>query len=106
MKKLIGILGVAVLAATMFFSANNVAGSNSDASLASLVGMNSANAEELPGGPVWYRFGSYVPVTYGGTEYSVQVDVIVNGVKVGVKTVWRTTQSYTIYDCKGWVGNC
>ena len=45
MKKIIGILGVAVIAATMFFSANNVAGSGSDASLASVVGMNSANAE-------------------------------------------------------------
>ena len=44
MKKIIGILGVAVIAATMFFSAN----ANSaieDVSLASLIGMNSANAE-------------------------------------------------------------
>lgn len=45
MKKIIGILGVAVIAATMFFSVNNLTGSSSDVSLASLIGMNSANAE-------------------------------------------------------------
>jgi hypothetical protein len=50
MKKIIGILGVAVIAATMFFSANNLTGSSSDASLASLVGMNSANAETMAWG--------------------------------------------------------
>lgn len=45
MKKVIGILGVAVIAATMFFSANGVNSSASDSSLASLMNMNSANAE-------------------------------------------------------------
>jgi len=45
MKIIIGILGVAMIAATMFFSANNVNVSSSDASLASLMGMNTANAE-------------------------------------------------------------
>jgi hypothetical protein len=56
MKKIIGVLGVTVIAATMFFSNNN-AMSGSDISLASLVGMNSANAEcQLlrPECPVWY----------------------------------------------------
>jgi len=52
MKKLIGILGVAVIAATMFFSANNVSGSSSDISLASLMSMNNANAQsEIAGAP-------------------------------------------------------
>jgi hypothetical protein len=50
MKKIIGVLGVAVIAATMFFSANVENGSTSDASLASLLGMNSANAEWQDGG--------------------------------------------------------
>jgi len=45
MKKIIGILGVAVIAATMFFSANNVNGSSSDTSLASLMSMNVASAQ-------------------------------------------------------------
>lgn len=61
MKKIIGILGVAVIAATMFFSANNVNGSSSDASLASLVGMNSANAEVVTGeaGCHYYCINAY-----------------------------------------------
>ncbi|WP_026712494.1 hypothetical protein [Flavobacterium daejeonense] len=44
MKKIIGVLGVAVIAATMFFSANNANGFNSDTSLASLITMNEAHA--------------------------------------------------------------
>lgn len=52
MKKIIGILGVAVIAATMFFSANAVNGSANDTSLAGLIAMNTANAEggtDVPG---------------------------------------------------------
>jgi hypothetical protein len=45
MKKIIGILGVVMIAATMFFSANGVNSSSSDTSLADLVGMNAANAQ-------------------------------------------------------------
>jgi hypothetical protein len=45
MKKIVGVLGVAVIAATMFFSANGVTDSPADTNLASLLGMNSANAE-------------------------------------------------------------
>jgi hypothetical protein len=46
MKKIIGILGIAVIAATMFFSANGDSHSTTNKNLASLIGMNSANAEE------------------------------------------------------------
>ena len=49
MKKIIGILGIAVIAAAMFFSTNNVNGSSSDTSLASLMSLNSANAEVITG---------------------------------------------------------
>jgi hypothetical protein len=45
MKKIIGILGVAVIAVAMFFSTNNVNGSTVDSSLANLLTLNSANAE-------------------------------------------------------------
>lgn len=45
MKKIVGVLGVAVFAAVMFFSANNVNSASSDTSLASLLSLNSANAE-------------------------------------------------------------
>ena len=43
MKKIIGILGVAVIAATMFFSANVM--STNDTGLASVIALNTANAE-------------------------------------------------------------
>jgi hypothetical protein len=45
MKKILGILGVAVIAATMFFSTNNV---NEFISDVSLISINTANAQENP----------------------------------------------------------
>lgn len=45
MKKIIGILGVAVIAATMFFNTNNLCSSSPDLSLVNLIKMNTANAE-------------------------------------------------------------
>ena len=45
MKKLIGIVGVMVIAMAMFFSINVLNGTNSDFDLASLIQMNTANAE-------------------------------------------------------------
>ncbi len=45
MKKLIGILGVAVIAMAMLFSTNVVNITNGDMDLASLVSMGEANAE-------------------------------------------------------------
>lgn len=50
MKKVIGILGVAVIATTMFFSASNLTGSSSDASLAEIIAVSTANAEGGSGG--------------------------------------------------------
>ncbi len=44
MKKIVGILGVAVLAATMFMSTNNV-NESGDISLSAVIGLSSANAE-------------------------------------------------------------
>ncbi|MFA9189550.1 hypothetical protein [Flavobacterium magnesitis] len=44
MKKILGILGVAVIAATMFFSSNNMS-TTEDTSLAGLIALNAANAE-------------------------------------------------------------
>ena len=54
MKKVIGILGVAVIAATMFFSANTMSGSTTDANLASLIAMNVANAETSTGSKCYW----------------------------------------------------
>jgi hypothetical protein len=46
MKKIIGILGVAVIAATLFFSTDVVNSTNTDTTLGSLIVMNTANADE------------------------------------------------------------
>lgn len=53
MKKIIGILGVAMIAAAMFLNTNtNNTGNNVD--LASLLSINTANAECVPGySPEW-----------------------------------------------------
>lgn len=48
MKKIIGILGVALIVAAMFLNTNAVNGSGSDTSLANLLTLNSANAECVP----------------------------------------------------------
>lgn len=49
MKKITGFLGVAMIAAAMFFSTNAVSSSNSDTSLASLMSMNVAHADQEGG---------------------------------------------------------
>lgn len=46
MKKIIGILGIAVIAVAMFFSVNKLRNSSADSSLDNLISMNKANAEE------------------------------------------------------------
>ncbi|WP_269243377.1 hypothetical protein [Flavobacterium limnophilum] len=45
MKKILGILGVTVMAVTMFLSTNNTNGASSDVNLAGLFTFNSANAQ-------------------------------------------------------------
>ena len=45
MKKIIGILGVAIITATMYFSTNAVSDSFTDTSLASLMSLNKAHAD-------------------------------------------------------------
>lgn len=47
MKKLIGILGIAVIAMTMFFSTNSINTSDGEVDLASLIAINTANAETV-----------------------------------------------------------
>ncbi len=45
MKKLIGFVGVAVIAMAIFFSTNTVNSANQDLDLANLLSINDANAE-------------------------------------------------------------
>ena len=49
MKKIIGIIGIAVIAMAVFFNANTMNGSNGDLDLANLIAMNIANAENTGG---------------------------------------------------------
>ena len=52
MKKVIGILGVAVFSMAMFFSASKTnATSNNDVSLITMFSLNSANAEDCNNNP-------------------------------------------------------
>lgn len=46
MKKILGILGVVMIAATMFFSSNVANTSNGNLNLAGLININTANAED------------------------------------------------------------
>ena len=46
MKKIIGILGVAVFSMAMFFNVNTLNSSAGDLDLASLISLNTANAED------------------------------------------------------------
>ena len=86
MKKTIGILGVAVMAIAMFFNTNITNNANGDFDLASIVNINTANAED-PECPTcdshWYRFGFWTYVTYNdGSE------------------------SWSSWECIGWNGDC
>lgn len=80
MKKIFGILGVAIIAATMFFSANNLDGSNLDISLAGLMNINVAHSEDgvntaiyweeendcmIPNPNGTYRLGTYISCPAG-----------------------------------------
>lgn len=71
MKKIIGILGVAVIAAMMFLTTNVLTGSKSDVSLASLIAVNTANAQsETNDGPFSYG-KELVPEKVYDTVYSI-----------------------------------
>ncbi len=67
MKKIIGVCGIAVLAATMFINTTNVSESG-DVTLGSIVGLASANAENCV--YVYNRCDSAYPAGVGNTMYS------------------------------------
>lgn len=46
MKQIIGILGIGVIVMALFFNTNKMNSSNGDLDLASLIALNTANAEE------------------------------------------------------------
>ncbi|WP_417941934.1 hypothetical protein [Flavobacterium sp. RS13.1] len=92
MKKIIGILGVGVIAATMFFSANNLNGSSSDTSLASLINMNVANAEIDPDGEVEDEVACKYTITInvGPISYTTEMDGTRTDCVSGKGKCWST----------------
>jgi hypothetical protein len=68
MKKIIGILGVAVIATAMFFSANAVSSTN-DTDLSSLIAIDAANAEEGYAGSYFCKPGGTYCMTYTYQHY-------------------------------------
>lgn len=83
MKKITGILGVAVIALAIFFSANGSKSSTSDTSLASLMSLNVANAQtESTTGYV------YTGRSEAEVEETREVWIIVKG---GVEVVYSTS---------------
>ncbi len=95
MKKVIGILGVAMIAAAMFFNTNLVNDSTKDISLSSLISLNNANATEGTGGSI-PGVGTSTSTTCWGTRLT------------GV-AIWGATWEYVAghnYDCSGWRNYC
>lgn len=93
MKKIIGILGVGVIATTMFFTANNVNGSSSaDTSLTSLLNMNVANAEIDPDGEVEDEVACKYTITIniGPVSYSTEMDGTRTDCVSGKGKCWST----------------
>lgn len=92
MKKIIGILGVAFIVATMFFSTNNLKSSGSDVSLDGLLAMNTANAEVKPNGLVEDILSCKYTITVGccGFTYSTEVDGRKTDCVSGAGECWTT----------------
>ena len=116
-----GILGLAVIAVTMFLSTNNTNNSSSDLSLAGLMSVNLAHAScesntdpygggcTIPKKPEskYFRFGTYVWVEINNpsttTSLSVQTQ---NGTTVTASITSNSGRSYGYWDCEGWFGDC
>lgn len=77
MKKIIGILAIAVITATMFFSSNTVNSSSTDISLTNLTSINEAHAgSECDHGTPTYTItyfkkndGSYIKICNNGGSH-------------------------------------
>jgi len=96
MKKILGILGVAVIAVAMFFNANNLTGFNNDINLTSLVNFNSANAEGTSG-TYWVKKHFDCTITVTG---SAGAKVTVWGQEVTIPTEGKITLSSNVgVDC-------
>ena len=105
MKKIIGFLGVAVFAATMFFSTNAVNGSNSDISFDGLTNMNVANAQS--------EFNSRYQITGVGVAKNLKCDLWVDDPDAPLiyhpgYQMWVPAQKKiegNEIDCEGWTLN-
>ncbi|WP_147677884.1 hypothetical protein [Algibacter pacificus] len=92
MKKIIGVLGIALIAIAMFLNTNTINNSNLD--LANLISLNTANAEDtLPG------FGT---ASSTACTYSVPIETTYDSLCDCFRiTKWEEREG-TNYDCSGW----
>lgn len=72
MKKLIGIIGVVAIAMTIFFNTNSLNSSTENLDLASLIAINTANAETV-------LFGCKNGGTYCGGHYDCKSVIFSTG---------------------------
>lgn len=98
MKKIIGIVGVAVIAATLFFTTDLVNNTSEDTTLASLITMNTANAEDPYlivgiGKPVPQKCTFEVEDPTGPLVWDPRYEMMVPSTK---------TVDGDEIDCKGW----
>jgi len=106
-KKIFGALLVVAIAAGAMINVNlNKVSNKGNLALASVEALAQAENPSPPGGSSYFRFGTWTYVTVTGASIAVTVDVIVKGVKVGTKIEYKPGESYSMWDCKGWNGNC
>jgi hypothetical protein len=107
MKKTIVLLGGIMLIALMMININFTNNSSNDNLTLSSMMKQAVADPELPCPTCteeWYRFGTWTLHTYsGGSTYSVTV--LINGVPVTV-TYTSPNDSYQVWECDGWFGNC
>ena len=104
-KKFFGAVVVVAIAVGAMINVNlNKTSNKGGLALANVEAL--AQAEEQPGDSWWSNWGSYVEVRYQGRTYTEVVAVIVNGVITGYTYVTKTTESYTVMECRGWAGHC
>jgi hypothetical protein len=121
MKKIIGILGVAVIAATMFFTTDVVNSTGKDITLGSLITMNTANAVDSttilsdPAGepsdsstnvPKWANYAEIGKVRTVTKYFKASASGTIYAVSVGTEGSYTVVTQETYQCCKYGGANC
>jgi len=110
MKKIIGILGIIIIAMTMFFNSETMVAFNSDTSLASLIKFNSANAEGSGSEMYWVKTHRDCIITLtgeAGARFNVYGQIVIlpeSGTitissNIGVDCDINGPSQCTVFDC-------